>query len=65
MSEETVMNSSIQITPMGYQGAAQHTWTAGCDGFHESGPCPSREPVQEITVSGGFTLRPVGSSSGG
>jgi len=24
------------------QGAlvAQHTWTAGCDGFHRPGPCP-------------------------
>ncbi len=28
-------------TPIGYQGAAQHTYTIGCDGFHEPGPCPA------------------------
>ena len=34
------------ITPIGWQGAAQHTYTMACDGFHPSGPCPpSRHPV--------------------
>jgi len=27
-------------TPAGYQGAAQHTYTTACDGFHDPGPCP-------------------------
>lgn len=29
----------IEYTPVGYQGAAQHTYTANCDGFHEPGQC--------------------------
>jgi hypothetical protein len=38
--------SMARCTPLGYQGAAQHTWTMGCDGFHDPGPCPpSRSPV--------------------
>ena len=36
----------LTFTPTGYQGAAQHTYTAACDGFHEPGPCPpSQQPV--------------------
>ena len=27
------------IHPIGWQGAAQHTYTPGCDGFHPPGPC--------------------------
>lgn len=49
-------DSGIEITPDGYQGPAQHTWTVVCDGFHGPGRCPAREPVQEITFSGGAVL---------
>jgi hypothetical protein len=36
----------LTFTPIGYQGAAQHTYTAVCAGFHEPGPCPpSQQPV--------------------
>ncbi len=31
-------------TPTGYQGAAQHTYTPGCDGLHPPGPCPGVQP---------------------
>ena len=27
------------ITPIGWQGAAQHTYTRACDGFHAPGEC--------------------------
>ncbi len=30
----------IALTLIGYQGAAQHTYTMACDGFHGPGPCP-------------------------
>ncbi len=34
----------MAVTLTGYQGAAQHTFTTACDGYHPSGPCPpSRE----------------------
>ena len=37
------------ITPSGYQGAAQHTYTPACDGFHEPGPCPEpATPASQI-----------------
>ncbi len=36
------------ITPAGWQGAAQHTWTMACDGFHAPGLCPQRQ--QPYTV---------------
>jgi hypothetical protein len=29
--------------PIGWQGAAQHTYTMACDGFHAPGPCPERQ----------------------
>jgi hypothetical protein len=36
----------LTFTPIGYQGAAQHTYTPACAGFHEPGPCPpSQQPV--------------------
>ena len=39
-------NLDLVFTPIGYQGAAQHTYTRACDGFHEPGPCPrSRHPA--------------------
>lgn len=39
------------FTPIGWQGAAQHTYTRPCDGAHPPGPCPpSRQPVR-FTVS--------------
>jgi hypothetical protein len=31
------------VTPIGWQGAAQHTYTRACDGFHAPGPCPGRD----------------------
>jgi hypothetical protein len=35
-----------EVTHVGYQGAAQHTYTLACDGFHDPGPCPpSQQPV--------------------
>ena len=33
----------VEFTPVGYQGAAQHTYTTACDGFHEPGQCPRTE----------------------
>jgi len=38
----------IEWTPIGYQGAAQHTYTMACDGFHESGPCPPSQPPVRV-----------------
>ena len=33
-------------TPVGWQGAAQHTYTRACDGHHGPGPCPpSQQPL--------------------
>ena len=29
---------------IGYQGAAQHTYTRSCDGLHGPGPCPQSQP---------------------
>jgi hypothetical protein len=38
---------TITWTPAGYQGAAQHTYTAACAGHHPPGPCPpSQEPAR-------------------
>jgi hypothetical protein len=28
--------------------AAQHTWTAACDGLHPAGPCPAYEKPLEF-----------------
>ena len=42
--------SKADITLIGYQGAAQHTYTRACDGFHEPGPCPEREQPNEVVV---------------
>ncbi len=36
------------ITPIGWQGAAQHTYTTACDGLHEPGPCPPGQPPVTI-----------------
>lgn len=34
------------FTPVGWQGAAQHTYTMACDGLHAPGPCPpSQRPA--------------------
>jgi len=38
------------ITPIGYQGAAQHTYTMACDGFHAPGPCPERQQPYTVYV---------------
>ncbi len=45
----------LAFTPVGYQGAAQHTWTMACDGFHEPGQCPRTEHRHHFTmVTGGM-----------
>jgi hypothetical protein len=31
---------SVEFTPIGWQVAAQHTWTPGCAGHHAPGRCP-------------------------
>lgn len=43
-----VLNSAFAtITPIGWQGAAQHTFTTACAGHHGPGPCPpSQQPVR-------------------
>jgi hypothetical protein len=40
--------ANMTVTPIGYQGPAQHTYTMACDGFHEPGQCPKSE--QPYTV---------------
>ena len=37
-------------TPIGYQGAAQHTYTTACDGFHEPGRCASTLTLSQLTL---------------
>jgi len=32
--------SPVNFTPIGWQGAAQHTYTPACDGLHGPGACP-------------------------
>lgn len=46
----------IHSTPVGYQGAAQHTYSPACDGFHEPGQCPRSEP--QGLVPPGQSLNP-------
>jgi hypothetical protein len=36
------------FVPIGYQGAAQHTYTPNCDGFHESGQCKTNETIYTV-----------------
>jgi hypothetical protein len=38
--------------PQPWQGAAQHTWTPGCDGNHPPGPCPVPAQVVHPGTSG-------------
>jgi hypothetical protein len=38
---------TVAFHPTGYQGPAQHTYTASCDGLHEPGLCP---PAREATT---------------
>lgn len=46
MSEPTVLPADLTVTPIGYQGATAHTWTAGCAGLHPiSERCPGSEPA--------------------
>jgi hypothetical protein len=40
----------MDFTPIGWQGPAQHTCTAACDGIHPPGPCTTMVPVR-IPVS--------------
>jgi hypothetical protein len=43
-------------TPIGWQGAAQHTWTQVCDGIHPPGPCPQPEHRHYfVMATGGMT----------
>jgi hypothetical protein len=36
-TREAVERDQAAFTPVGYQGAAAHTFTTGCDGFHPVG----------------------------
>ena len=46
---------TMDFTPIGYQGAAQHTYTMACDGIHAPGPCPQPEHRHWFTmVTGGM-----------
>lgn len=39
------------IHPIGCHGAAQHTYTTACDGFHEPGQCPTSErPTRHVVT---------------
>jgi hypothetical protein len=40
---EKVEELAESYVPAGYQGAAQHTYTTGCDGFHDPGQCPGSD----------------------
>lgn len=42
-TDEAVQRDQANIAPVGYQGPAQHTYTTGCDGFHEPGQCPGSD----------------------
>jgi len=45
----------MDFTPIGWQGAAQHTYTMACDGIHAPGPCPQPEHRHWFTmVTGGM-----------
>jgi hypothetical protein len=39
-------------TPIGWQGAAQHTYTMACDGFHAPGPCPPSQQPARVEFAG-------------
>jgi hypothetical protein len=46
---DQVIADGVTMTPIGYQGAAQHTYTTACDGFHEPGQCPTSErPTRHV-----------------
>lgn len=54
----------VTATPIGYQGPAQHTFTPGCDGFHQPGQCKAppetfRFVPATATVSGWDSGRTV------
>ena len=42
--------AGAEFTPIGYQGPARHTWTAACDGFHESQACPRPADAEVLPV---------------
>jgi hypothetical protein len=45
----------VDWTPIGWQGAAQHTYTTACDGHHAPGPCPpSAHRHHFVMVTGGM-----------
>ncbi len=46
----TVDSKNVVFTPIGYQGAAQHTYTLSCDGFHEPGKC-NENKIQHINFN--------------
>jgi len=48
-----IKQAFINWTPIGYQGAAQHTYTQACAGHHAPGPCPL--PVAISSVTAGVT----------
>lgn len=43
------------MIPAGYQGAAQHTFTFRCDGFHDPGPCPEQPRTVVIDLPEGWS----------
>jgi hypothetical protein len=45
-ASQAVLQSAIKVQPIGWQGAAQHTYTAACDGNHAPGPCPPDRLIQ-------------------
>ena len=44
--------ADLTITPIGYQGPAQHTYTRACDGHHAPGPCPPSSVIEVILCAG-------------
>ena len=51
-----VLNPAFaNITPIGYQGAAQHAYTMACAGFRAPGPCPQPEHRHYfVMITGGM-----------
>ena len=46
------------VTPIGYQGAAARTWTAGCDGSHPIAErCPASKPQPSVNYIDAIVAR--------
>jgi hypothetical protein len=48
--DQAAADAKAAFTPIGWQGAAQHTYTTACDGNHPPGPCP---PHRNMLVAEG------------